>query len=122
MTSPTTHYLESVYFTDANHGFAAGDNGTILKYLSPNGLEDNSTNSNALHIFPNPTNGKFILETTCLTRDTYLSIDNVNGQEKMGMQVNDNYIQVDLSNLPDGVYFVRLKTGNTVVAGKIVKE
>jgi len=31
-------------------------------------------------------------------------------------------MQIDISNLPSGVYFVRLTNDNTVAVGKIIKD
>ena len=37
-TSSTSNYLESVFFIDANHGWAVGNYGIVLKYTNNTGI------------------------------------------------------------------------------------
>jgi len=119
----TTSLFTSVYFTDANTGYAVGDSGTILKTINeggnPLGTNDLTAKSNALKIYPNPTTDKIIIPTPA---KGFLSILNLNGQQLITHQITEPKTQLDISNLPSGVYFVRLMGERTVQVGKIIKQ
>jgi photosystem II stability/assembly factor-like uncharacterized protein len=121
--SGTSHNLISVFFTDANMGYAVGDSGTILKTTNGGGLgvNDQPSSLNYLKIYPNPIKDKITIELL-ITGNTQFSIINVSGQELMMGQITDNKTKIDASNLPKGVYFVKLTNKQTLEVRKIIKE
>ena len=71
-----------------------------------------------LLIYPNPTNGivhLFTPETSIQTRVTVYSL--------IGQQVYsaNNLDSIDLTSIPDGVYWVEVKTENQVFQSKLIK-
>jgi Secretion system C-terminal sorting domain len=70
-------------------------------------------------LYPNPASDKITVE---FSYNGHLSVLNLNGQEIISRQISAPKTQVDLSNLPGGVYFVRVTTDKNVVVGKIVKQ
>jgi photosystem II stability/assembly factor-like uncharacterized protein len=121
MTSNTLH---SVYFIDTETGYIVGDSGTILKTTNGGlvGVNESVSVSKFPKLYPNPAKDKIMIESSVLTEDTYLSIINVNSQEIMEILITDHKTQIDVSNLPPGVYFVKLKNRNTIEVRKIIKE
>jgi Secretion system C-terminal sorting domain/Receptor L domain len=75
-----------------------------------------------LSIYPNPSSTEVIIETLAYPNNCYLSMINVNGQELILQQITEPKTQIDISNLPSGVYFVRLTNDKTVKVGKIIKQ
>ncbi|MDD5572044.1 MAG: T9SS type A sorting domain-containing protein, partial [Bacteroidales bacterium] len=85
--------------------------------------ENNSESSFRFSVFPNPTTGRF-----------YVNVGNYNNEEYkiqvmdiMGRVVYEGKEQVaqkeiDLSNQPKGMYFVRLIAGDNVFTEKIVRQ
>jgi photosystem II stability/assembly factor-like uncharacterized protein len=122
-SSGTTDNLLSIYFPTVDTGYIVGDNGTILKTTNGGGFpvssNDLASKSNNLNIYPNPTSTTITIETLSSGR---LSILNLHGQEVMKLQVTGPMIQIDISNLPNGVYFVRLTSEKMVEFGKFIKE
>jgi hypothetical protein len=115
--------LYSVYFTDANTGYAVGLNGTILKTTNGGtGYSDLSFTSKTLNIYPNPLSEKITIELSGIPCTRQLSIMNLNGQEVMQYKITESKTQIDITSLPSGVYFVRLTNDKTVQVGKIVKQ
>jgi hypothetical protein len=47
---------------------------------------------------------------------------NLNGEEVLTRSLIKPKTQIDISNLPGGVYFVRLTNNKTVEVGKFVKQ
>ena len=71
-----------------------------------------------VRIFPNPTSG--IINTTGLSQSAEVKLYSIQGQLlKSEYQIINT---VDISDLPTGVYFLNLKSGDTVVKRTIVKR
>jgi hypothetical protein len=124
-TPGISSHLSSVHFTDANTGYAVGDNGTILKTTNggfPLGVNETSSTSNSLKIYPNPSSDKITVETSASPANKELSIMNINGQAVITRQITEPLTQISISTLPGGVYFVRMTGEQTVQSGKFVKQ
>ena len=75
-----------------------------------NGIEENgpSTGSGALTVYPNPTHNVLVVETVCtpsLPDQTY-RITNLMGQTLQSGTITAETLQVDVSALPQGMYFI----------------
>ena len=86
------------------------------------GVDDLSRISNHFKIFPNPSSDKINIETSEEPNHSNLSILNLNGQELLQRIIIEPSAQVDISNLPSGVYFVKLTVDKTVHVRKIIKQ
>lgn len=115
--------LYSVAFTDSLHGWAVGNNGVILKYV-PTTVQISNINSPAESLFllsqnfPNPFNPNTIINYQ-LTIMNFVSLkiyDLLGNEIKIlvnELQSTGSYcVKFDGSNLPSGIYFYELKTGN----------
>jgi hypothetical protein len=80
---------------------------------------DEVSTGNTFSIYPNPTSSHITIETPSIG---HLTILNLNGQEIITRQITGPKTQLDISNLPGGVYFVRLTNDRTVTVGKIIKQ
>ena len=83
--------------------------------------------SSTISIYPNPTDGIFIIEFTTKTAiDVSFSVLNVLGQEialnKIKATVGINKQQFDLSGFAKGVYTLKLISENGVMDKKVVLE
>jgi hypothetical protein len=79
-------------------------------YSEVHGIEEDgpSTGSGTLAVYPNPTDGMLIVQTlraTSLHDDTY-RITNLMGQTILSGNITAETQQIDVSNLPDGMYFI----------------
>jgi photosystem II stability/assembly factor-like uncharacterized protein len=118
--------LYSVYFPSESTGYAVGYDygvsGLILKTTNGGvGLNESAFVSKILKIYPNPAKDKITIESL-MTGDARLSILNVNSQEVVIKQITDHKTQIDISDLPSGVYIVRLKNENTFEMRKLIIE
>ncbi|MCB9232988.1 MAG: T9SS type A sorting domain-containing protein [Bacteroidia bacterium] len=89
------------------------------------GVEDDLENS--LHIYPNPTSGRFILETELPDpQQVSWKLTNVLGQQILGR--NEGMLSgtvkrdIDLSEFSDGVYFFYITVGDRTHTRKVVKD
>jgi len=123
--SGTKKYLRSVYFTDANTGYAVGEKGIILKTTDgggyPSGLNELSGNLTDLKIYPNPAQDKFTIDLSELQGDAFLLVNDVNGQMVLEQKITEPISAIDVSALPDGIYFVKVVGEKGVQTGKLVK-
>jgi hypothetical protein len=94
---------------------------TVMKYDSAY-IGFSEKQESRLSLYPNPTTGKIIIETSATLTKSHLSIINLSGQEFITRQITELKTKIDISNLPSGVYFVRLTNVKTVEVEKFVKQ
>ena len=80
---------------------------------------------NGIAVYPNPTSGLLtICDMRCAICD--IAIFDVIGRAVVVAQSHiahrTSHIALDLSNLPAGVYFIRITTENGIVTKKVVKK
>jgi photosystem II stability/assembly factor-like uncharacterized protein len=122
--SGTNNTLNAVFFTNGETGYVVGEGGTIQKTDNGGGFPVgvNSIISSAttfLKIYPNPSSNIITVETFA---KGHLSILNLNGQVVITHQITDPKTQFDISNLPSGIFLVKLVGANGVQVGKILKK
>ncbi len=89
---------------------------TNLK-LGATSIEENPLES--ISIYPNPSNGIFNIDIYNADNNVNMIVINAQGQivysEKVGTST-----QIDLSNQPDGIYFVKFINNNNITIKKII--
>ncbi len=78
--------------------------------------------NNLFSIIPNPSKDKITISSPSITDNTHLSVFNVSGEKVLEKQLTDTETQIDISALPRGVYFVRVRNEKMVEVEKMVKE
>lgn len=83
---------------------------------NPVGVRDTGDN---ITIYPNPSNGKFMLKTDL--ENYQIEIYNITGEliDKKELSLTQNF---DISNEPAGVYFIKISTGETSSTHKIILQ
>jgi hypothetical protein len=103
----------------------AGDYGTILMTtnggISVGGVDEIVASSQPLKIFPNPSLDVITVESSHEWAPGRLSVMNVNGEVMISLHTKGSQTQLDLGNLPCGVYFVRLTSSRSTEVGKFIK-
>ncbi len=98
------------YWIEDELVFKIGDEDCDAIYEELHGIEDGpSTGSGTLMVYPNPTNGVLFVEThgraSQLPDQTY-RITNLMGQTILSGSITAETQQIDVSNLPEGMYFI----------------
>ncbi len=76
----------------------------------------------ALHCYPNPTSGDITIAFDASNKRVVYSIYNsIGGQVKAGQLFGKNTL-INLSDLPSGLYIVRVQDGNTTYAQRFIKH
>ncbi len=76
-------------------------------------------NAENISIYPNPTNGKFLIQAEGIER---VEIMDMQGRTVNQFTINNTQCTVNLSDNPKGIYFIKLTTDKGVVVEKIVLE
>ena len=87
------------------------------------GINENIKTRNNLSIYPTPASTIITISTpTTPDKNTFMTIFNLNGQALLSRQITEPIINVDVSGLVSGLYFVRVRDDRTVQVGKFVKQ
>ena len=73
-----------------------------------------------MKIYPNPSNGTVYLHIDVINTQRYeLNVHNLLGEEIYTEEINAGTHALNLSNQPEGVYFVTLKNQKEIITQKI---
>jgi len=113
-----------IHFPNANTGYTVGTNGTILKYTTVMGIQDNISDIDNTIVYPNPNNGNMQVsyEIPENTNGTF-EVDNLMGEKLFSYSLfgGKNTFSIFRSELEQGIYFYRAMAGNRqIAADKIV--
>ena len=72
-------------------------------------------------LFPNPFQDSFTA-TSAYSSDGIIEVVNINGEIIRSYQTRANEFTIELSEIPDGIYLVRLRINNIVITSKIIKS
>jgi len=122
-SSPGSNNIREVRIPDKNEIIVV-NNGSLwwADFNSLTNIESENEKQNLIILIPNPAKGKITISSSALTGITQLSIFNVSGEKVLERQLINTETQLDISTLPQGVYFVKLQNEKMVELGKIVKE
>jgi hypothetical protein len=77
----------------------------------------------AVNIYPNPTSTSITISTpTTNCKNTFITIIDITGKQLISRQITEQQTVVDVSGLPQGIYFVRVTDESKVQVGKFVKQ
>jgi subtilisin-like proprotein convertase family protein len=80
----------------------------------------------SIDVYPNPSNGQVVLDITGDSDGLTLSVMDVNGKrvysESTGTIISGLRKTVDLTNLANGMYFLKLDNGTSYTTKKIIKQ
>ena len=123
-TQPGTGFISNYFFTDTDHGWLAGLHGLIEAWSSTGTgiLQQYVPLSGIPLIFPNPANDRINIDIPGVTMGSRLEVVNAQGQILLTRRITGSKTRIDISNLPAGVYIVRLMGDKTARVGKFVKQ
>lgn len=114
----TTTYM--VTGTDGTTGCKGSQMVTVA--VDPcTGINSITGSSNKVSVYPNPNNGMFTVELNNSLSKTIEVID-VTGRIVLSNTTSNNVVDVNISALSNGVYYVKVKSENTSEVIKIVKQ
>ena len=118
--------IGKTYYSDFNDDAGYGNN-NLDHFSTPtnpcgsvdtNSMVNNiSGRSNSIYLFPNPTSSSLTISST--NNFSQITITNLLGQTLFTHDYNAAQVQVDVADLPSGIYFVKI---NGTDVRKFVKE
>jgi hypothetical protein len=85
------------------------------------GMEEIPIN-NGFTIYPNPSTSQITIETSAAHIPVQLTILNLSGQQLMQRRVTEPRMVIDISQLPGGVYIVRITNDRMVETTRLIKQ
>lgn len=111
--------IESVNFTDPmNMGAYAGPTLKSGSSASQAIAEETEISNNIISLYPNPTNGQVTVQG--VSEGTSISVVNASGSVVLKTVAEPETTSIDLSNLPEGVYYVQVISGTNTVNKTVV--
>ncbi len=97
-------------------------NGMKKGFLYPAGINENQKQSSLLKVYPNPANEKVTIETAEPADQGVISFTNSQGQEILNIKAAGVKTVVPVTNLPAGLYFVKMISNRFISVEKFIKE
>lgn len=99
--------------------------GTIFKYQDNTGtnVSQYSGNNTKISVHPNPANNILNVSWDMKVQFNVISIIDITGRiiKEEGISTG-NSLQIDISKIPAGIYFIEINSGNNKFYNKIIKE
>jgi photosystem II stability/assembly factor-like uncharacterized protein len=117
--------LNDVGFVDADLGWAVGDNGTILKFTI-GGFDVEEAQQLSFSLYPNPCKDMISLRYRMPdARCRIIELMDISGRwirevARQEVGPGEDNIEIDVSDLPPGVYLLRMQVGEEAAVKKIV--
>lgn len=88
------------------------------------GINESKVQTNALRVYPNPAGNSVTVEWSKEVQVQNLAVFDYLGREVLNKQLNNNThsLQIDVSALPQGMYFLHIYTGDHVLTKKFIKQ
>lgn len=87
-----------------------------------NGVDDFVSANRNIRFYPNPVKDKFVIESPITTGNSQVSIFNVEGRKFSEHKISGDTREVDVSDLPAGIYIIKLINEEKIITGKIIKN
>ena len=107
-----------------------GCNGTVGWYLDEIyvyncsvdllSVQNFETLDKSIRIYPNPSNGIFNIQNNGNINLTSIEVIDING--RVIKSNTSTFNQVDLNDVSNGIYFVKLKSNSTTITKKVIKN
>jgi hypothetical protein len=85
------------------------------------GIENIGKELNGLQVYPNPNAGEFVVELGNGLEKT-VEVCDVTGRVILSSVSDNDKVEMNISSLANGVYFVKIQSNNKVEIIKIVKQ
>jgi uncharacterized repeat protein (TIGR01451 family) len=91
---------------------------TLNNFVSSSGINQVVSSNNQVRVYPNPSNGSFVIELNSTTKQT-VQVYDINGKLVLSQTINGK-TSIDASSLNEGVYNISLQSNEGVVNKRLV--
>ncbi len=93
---------------------------SFIEELKPSGIGNISITDTELNIFPNPANNKIYIKHTGVIENASYVLFNLQGSIVLDGNLNSN--SIDISQIPDGFYFLQIEINDGLITSKVIKR
>jgi len=97
-------------------------NGMKVGFLYPAGIDAINQGNGLIRVYPNPVKNIVSIETNEISNRGTLFITTISGKEILIQKIEGYKTEINISNLPAGIYFLRFISDCGVSTGKLVKN
>ena len=90
------------------------------KYVEDCGMGIEDATDGKISVFPNPATDRLTVINT--GRCGYVELVNILGEPIISRKIADSIVEIDVSNLPRGAYFLRIHTSDDIATRKVVLQ
>lgn len=94
--------------------------GNLIEVLGVSGLDENEEANNSFDIFPNPTTDAVKIKTEDIKGN--ITLLNALGQAILTQPITEKVFELDLRNLIEGIYYIRIQQPKGTAVRKVIKE
>ena len=114
--SVARYYKVKAVYPECESEFALADNGDDFIFITNASVDENSFFD--VKLYPNPTSGQLSIESEGMTS---VSVYDLMGQCLMQVSAEDGQTTLDMSQLQNGIYFIKVNTANGLAVQRVVK-
>jgi len=131
LTAGTYYYASRFQITDGYYkygGYNVAGGGFWDEHTNVSGtlfvdvMSVSKLNEQSVSVYPNPTDGIFIIQTKFDNTNGIVSISNIEGKVLIQKTIESDVFEIDLSDYTSGVYLIEITINNTVVRKRIIKK
>ncbi len=112
-------------FTSSNDGDVSGNRGVydiwVVKFTDISGIEQTQETPEII-IYPEIADDKISIEYNGISANLHTSVYSITGQKLLGQPLNGKYLEIDVSSLPIGMYFLKIDKANGTAIRKFIKK
>ncbi|MCF6366535.1 MAG: GEVED domain-containing protein [Bacteroidales bacterium] len=98
------------------------DYGEVEDYTIVIGAKSYTTEKNNLYIYPNPAQNIITVYLKNMNENSIVQIYSITGSLIKEVQISEYNNQINISDLPNGIYNLRLIQNNKLVTGRFIKQ
>jgi photosystem II stability/assembly factor-like uncharacterized protein len=118
----TPRALHNIVMTVPGESFAVGDYGTILRRMNWGVWVAAQATDKDIRIFPNPATDQVTIEVKRILKDATITLMKVDGRAVMTRNMTGKRTRIDISNLPEGLYLLKLTCRDRILTTRFVKR
>jgi hypothetical protein len=133
LTTPTWKLVDSYPFRQPEKVFfnpfnqhemwvTSFGNGMKVGFLYPAGIDAINQGNSLIRVYPNPVKNIVSIETDEISDRGTLFITTISGKEILVQKIKGYKTELDIRNLPDGVYLLRFINDKGISTGKLMKN
>ena len=119
----TTWNLYALHFNDVNNGWAVGPDGILVKTTTGGlGLNQTGSTNSSVMISPNPVKDNIQIKNLNTEKNISFEITDLSGKVLSAGTYKNDLRGIDVAQLKNGLYFLKLLNAGTITINKFIKQ